>query len=361
MEIAANLISSALAPSTLTAYLSSFDTYRTFCHTRGVRPDDFLPPNAGVILAFASQLFLEGKKAGSANKTLTAIRSVCRALGVSTAGLQSKQLDLFMRGYKKLLPSVKRVPREPAVYAVLSRWCAYLNRFRSSTGTALSSSVAKALLVSMFHGFLRPGESTSGSENSSSPPLRSHLSFHSDHVLLFLPESKTDIFRAGVTIRIAANGSPLCPVALLNRMWRAARDQRSSAPLFQNGDGSAVSYAQLALLIRHCCLGAGLDPAKYKPHSLRIGAATTAACLGFPASVIKVLGRWSSLCYQVYTRMTPARFLEVSKAFAESSAVTLSPSRFGALRATPSTDISFENLHVLFASTCARGPALEEL
>jgi len=266
-----------------------------------------------------------------------------------------------MRGYKRLLPSVKRVPREPAVYAVLSRWCACLNRFKSSTGSVLPFSVARALLVTMFHGFLRPGEATSGSDNTSSPPLRSHLSFHSDHVLLFLPESKTDVFRVGVSIRIAANSSSLCPVALLKLAWRSARNQHPSAPLFQNDDGSAVSYAQLALLIRRCCLDAGLDPSKYKPHSLRIGAATTAACLGFPASVIKVLGRWSSLCYQVYTRMTPARFLEVSKAFAESSAINLSPSRFGALRATPATDISFENLHVIFASTCARGPALEEL
>ena len=48
-----------------------------------------------------------------------------------------------------------------------------------------------------------------------------------------------------------------------------------------------------------------LDPKRFKLHGLRIGGATTLAILGFPAHVIKTIGRWKSLSYQLYTRTSP--------------------------------------------------------
>ena len=44
----------------------------------------------------------------------------------------------------------------------------------------------------------------------------------------------------------------------------------------------------------------GLNKKFYSAHSLRSGAATTAACRGVPAWLIQKLGRWRSGCYKIY-------------------------------------------------------------
>lgn len=47
---------------------------------------------------------------------------------------------------------------------------------------------------------------------------------------------------------------------------------------------------------------AGVDDKSYSGHSFRIGAATAAAAADVPDHVIKMLGRWESLAYQLYVR-----------------------------------------------------------
>ena len=46
----------------------------------------------------------------------------------------------------------------------------------------------------------------------------------------------------------------------------------------------------------------GIDPTKYSGHSMRAGAATTAADNLFEDSEIKRLGRWKSNAYEIYLR-----------------------------------------------------------
>ena len=46
----------------------------------------------------------------------------------------------------------------------------------------------------------------------------------------------------------------------------------------------------------------GIDCSKYSGHSFRIGAATTAAAVGIQDSLIKTMGRWESVAYQLYVR-----------------------------------------------------------
>jgi len=341
MESAATLIAGALGDSTVTQYSRQFRQYLDFCSAQGVPRNRALPPSDPAILSFITQLFIDNATSGSAGAALTAIRSSCRLLGYDPAAVCSTQLEYLMRSFKRLRPSRPRGKRLPATYPVLAKWCRALKR--------RGDHVAATLLLVMFHGFLRPGEATAA--GSSGGPLRAHVTFFDDHCILHLPESKTDVFSRGIDIHIAANGSDLCPLAALRALFQHASNKALHAPLFQtSATGSAVTYDGLTRIIKLSCSITGMDSALYKPHSIRIGAATTAAVLGFPADVIKHLGRWSSACYQIYTRMTHERFASVSQAFASSRAFSLVPSEFGALSNIPATDVSFDNLDVVFGN-----------
>lgn len=340
MDVVTNLITNALADKTVTSYWSWFQKFRVFCAAANVPTSLVLPPASAQILAFVSQLYLDGNTAGVAARALTSLRSTCRMLGYSVDGLYSKQLEYFMKSYKRLRPSQLIQKRHPATYPIVIRWCRALVSRRKK--------VAAALLITMFHGFLRPGEATS--TDSSAAPCRADLTFSGEYAMLHLPESKTDVYHLGVDIMFAANDSAWCPVTLLRWVLDNAPDKGMFAPLFQKADGSAYRYSDLQDVIVLACSLTSMSSKFFKPHSLRIGAATTAAVLGFPADVIKHLGRWSSSCYQVYTRMTKARFSNVSKSFASSRAFSLVPSEFGALRSIPVADISFDNVGVIFGN-----------
>lgn len=341
MDSAATLIAGALGDSTVTQYSRRFRQYLDFCAAQGVPRDRVLPPSDPAVIAFITQLFLDEATAGTAGAALTAIRSSCRLLGYDSSAVCSAQLEYLMRSFKRLRPSRSRGKRLPATYPVIARWCRALR--------SRGDHVAATLLLVMFHGFLRPGEATAA--GTSGGPLRSHVTFHDDYFILHLPESKTDVFCRGIDIHIAANGSDLCPLAAMRALFQRASNKAPNAPLFQvPATGAALTYDSLLQTIKLACSITGMDSTLYKPHSIRIGAATTAAVLGFPADVIKHLGRWSSACYQIYTRMTHERFASVSQSFASSRAFSLVPSEFGALSNLPATDITFDNLDVVFGN-----------
>ena len=50
----------------------------------------------------------------------------------------------------------------------------------------------------------------------------------------------------------------------------------------------------------------GVTPSHYSSHSFLIGAATTAAAAGLPATLIKTLGWWKSCAYESYVQFLPS-------------------------------------------------------
>ena len=67
---------------------------------------------------------------------------------------------------------------------------------------------------------------------------------------------------------------------------------------------------------------AGLDPAVYGAHSLRIGGATAALAAGVPPNLIRMMGRWDSDVYEIYCRLSQQSALRVGAAVASAEVDT---------------------------------------
>jgi hypothetical protein len=129
-------------------------------------------------------------------------------------------------------------------------------------------------------------------------------------VLLHLRASKTDPFREGITMQVHATDNDLCPVAHL-LAYLTVRDklcQSPQAPFFMLPGLIPLTRQQFNTYLNDTLLVLNLSHNNIKPHSFRIGAATSAAEAGVPDHLLKTLGRWSSNCYQRYIR-TPSSLI----------------------------------------------------
>ena len=122
---------------------------------------------------------------------------------------------------------------------------------------------------------------------------------------IFIESSKTDQLRDGAWVVIARTGSPLCPVAMLERyMCMADNSVKQDRCLFRaivktkNGqklrESGTVSYTRMRELVLEKLSTIGLDSRKFGLHSLRSGGASAAANAGVPDRMFKRHGRWRS-------------------------------------------------------------------
>ena len=126
---------------------------------------------------------------------------------------------------------------------------------------------------------------------------------------LSLPSSKTDPFRQGVLITVAASLDSGCPVAsmrrLLNRFPAA-----NNTPLFNAGSG--FSRQLVTNMLRNTLHSLGYK-GNYAGHSFRRGAATWAKEMGLTDEEIQILGRWKSYSHRLYIETNSSRILNASK------------------------------------------------
>ena len=81
-------------------------------------------------------------------------------------------------------------------------------------------------------------------------------------------------------------------------------------------DGRALTRERFVDQVRKVLQEAGIDQSAYSGHSFRIGAATTAAAQGIQDSLIKTMGRWQSVAYQLYVRTPREQLVAVASTLA---------------------------------------------
>jgi hypothetical protein len=164
---------------------------------------------------------------------------------------------------------------------------------------------------------------------------------------MHLGQSKTDPCGDVVDVRVGANASEHCPVNLLREATEGAPLQGDNDPLFENDNGSPITYRQLVQAVKGLAALCGINTATVAGHSLRIVGATSLALLGFEAHDIRTLGRREPLSYQLYVRAAPHLAAKASKALAAAP----SESRggyFGGMPLDAARNLSTDNFDVVF-------------
>jgi hypothetical protein len=193
-------------------------------------------------------------------------------------------------------------------------------------------------------GLFRGGEITYKGEKSGLL-TRQQVTWFEDYVIIRLLESKTDIDRRGVDVRLFKNGSAICPYTRLREVWDTAPDKRGSAPLFQDTSGLPITYRHMLAWVKDVLCALGIPKKHVGLHSFRIGGATTLAMLGVEAHLIKVFGRWESLSYQIYTQISTGSLRQTMQSMADAS--SQSAQLFGGLDLSTATQISEDTLESL--------------
>lgn len=225
-------------------------------------------------------------------------------------------MQRLIRGIKRFHGERDRNPKLPITLRVL------ITILENLVTTSTNPTMLRGAFTTAFAGFLRCGEFTLKAGERFDPTI--HLTWGSvtfipnidnaTHVQLTLPSSKTDPFRKGVCIILAAApGRISCPVDGLREMFRADSDASPESPLFhQRGSNEPLRRKFFIDAVQTALRAAGFDARKYSGHSFRRGAASSAAAAGYSDYEIQLLGRWRSDAYKLYLDVPATRILQLS-------------------------------------------------
>ena len=100
------------------------------------------------------------------------------------------------------------------------------------------------------------------------------------------------------------------PFDLAEELWDFACEARPVKGLaFLTWQGKArLTYGKFTKKIKEVAKGEGYDPEHFHTHSFRIGGASALAARGVPDHVIQCVGRWKSLAFLAYIRLSTRAF-----------------------------------------------------
>ena len=218
-------------------------------------------------------------------------------------------LDRILTGIKRKNGEAEKRERLPITREILIKLLSRLDQTKEK-GANLHAAYCLA-----FAGFLRAGEFTYTTQDVLDSSFdqwhltRKSIRFEADHLQLSLPVSKTDPFRRGITLTIAATNDVACALASLTNLYRRFPSS-PAAPLFKNGQSFTRDYITTAMKSTLRNLG---YIGNFSGHSFRRGAATTARRAGLTEDEIQMLGRWKSDAYKLYIQTHPTYLLNASK------------------------------------------------
>ena len=296
--------------------MSGVRSYLNFCEMSGLTP---FPVSEASLCFFAVFSFNRGIACKTTKVYITGVLHQNTMLGSNAHLPLMPVLQRIIRGIRRRQGnSLIRKPRKPITTEHLLTISSFLLR---SGHNVHDKYMLLASCLTAFFGLLRVSEFSCPTLSFYDPAIhlsRSDVIFNPDFSMMSLSikASKTDPFRHGVTVRIAATFDKLCPVGAM-RNYLALHDSRNG-PLFKFNDGKFLTRKTIhALLDKSLPSESGLNT-----HSFRIGGASAALTAGASDSMIRIMGRWSSDCYLRYLRISDSDITKFISNMAKVSGVS---------------------------------------
>ena len=306
-----------LAPKTRESYDTPTRSYLDYCLTHSSDPP--LPASREQLIEWITHLGVNRLLAKTIGSYLVGLQSYHIDLGYAGEDLNALTHPMLKRitaGIRRRNGEAEKQERRPITRDVLSKLLGKLNP-KSRDGANVHAAFCLA-----FAGFLRISKFTYSAMEQRDPEFnqwhvtRSSISFNGDTSLeLRLPASKTDPWRRGVTIPIAATFDAACPVAALKSLFTRFPSEPKE-PLFQSTAQFSRQY--VTILLRNLLHKLGIR-GHYSGHSFGRGAASWAELRGLTPDEIQVLGRWKSDSYRLYIERDISRVLSYSQRFQTTS------------------------------------------
>ena len=229
-------------------------------------------------------------------------------------GLELPALSTIMKGIAKKRTKAKK-QRDPVTVDRLREFT------REIAAAKLNSEDERMIKACMWMGVLglfRVGETTCralSGEHRFDPTVnatRADVDLFRDgdgtltKMTFLLRQSKTDVNGEGTKVDIMATGGNFCAVKYMDEYLRLTARRPATGPLFARSDGKPLTRLKLQSVIKELATACGFDADRFTSHSLRQGGAVTLHAAGYPIEHIKLAGRWSSSCVEVYLGLPTA-------------------------------------------------------
>ena len=275
--------------STAKSYSSMQQSYLAFCELLKLLP---VPATERVLLTYIAWLHKKGRSHSTISSHLSAVRHLHIMNGYKAEHIRTDKVKLALRCI--FIHSPPPCQKKPIDFSLLVEvW--------RSIEISVDTYLWQAIICLGFFGGLRGSEYTANVKLSSGPRIH-NISFNKDLKAMRYQISSCKTNPHGFTSLLGCSGSHICPVCTMKKYlkWRASFQKvDSDSWLFVDSTLKPVSKASLDMFIHKIITSSGRDGASYSTHSLRAGAATSAAQAGCPDYEVMAIGNWKS---QVFTR-----------------------------------------------------------
>ena len=270
------------------------------------------PLNQNHICLFVGWLHKRKLASSTISSYLAGLRQLHLTAGLTPPIIRSDLVKQILSGkihHETISPSCRktRLPVTPTILRLLKLAIAK---------DSLSKHDARLfwLVCSLaFHGAFRMGELLTRSPTTFDPNfclLNQQVSINSlngrDFLEVSLSSTKTSATRVTV-VDIFPTHNDLCPVKAFTK-WSSTAEIIPTSPVFRLSSGKLLTPTMLNKKLK-LWLKKDLDFSKcsVSGHSFRAGLVSVLSNMGFREADLKVVGRWSSRAYELYTKLPRTR------------------------------------------------------